>query len=88
MSWAEEQDWFGLEDLAIEAEQRAERAEELIKQGYWLQADLEPIALKSMTNRHLYNCIRMIEDGRLNRRWALPYLVAEQARRINKVSKS
>lgn len=80
--WAEEQDWFGMEEFwAIEAEKRAMRAEELIKQGYWLPADLEPIALRSMTDLHLYNCIKMINEGRLNRPWALPYLKREVERR-------
>ena len=87
MSWAEEQDWFGTEDMLENITERQD-PRELIKQGYWVQNDWEPIALTAMTDHHLYNCIRMIEDGRLNRRWALPYLVAEQARRINKVSKS
>jgi len=87
MSWAEEQDWFGLEDLALEAQQRADEAKELIKQGIWLTASHQPTPLHSMTDRHIENCIRMIEDGRLNRKWALPYLRAEQAKRA-KVSKS
>lgn len=81
MSWAEEQDWFGLEDMALEARQRSADAMELIEHGYWLQKDLVPIALTSMSDRHIENCIRMIEDGRLSRPFALPYLKAEQSRR-------
>ncbi len=83
MSWAEEQPWFGLEDLALEAMQRQEEAMELIKQGIWVQKNGKKINLVCMTDRHLYNCIKMINEGRLNRPWALVYLVAEQARRIN-----
>ena len=83
MSWAEEQDWFGLEDLALEAREKARKAKELIKRGYWLQSNQEPIAIAAMSDRHLWNCIKMINDGRLNRPWALIFLVAEQARRIN-----
>ena len=82
MSWAEEQDWFGLEDLAIEAEQKAERAEELIKLGYWVQSDKKGVPLHAMTDSHLQNCINMINEGRLNRKWALSYLIREQKRRI------
>lgn len=74
MSWAEEQDWFGLEDLAFEAEERVNEAKDLIEQGYWVQANLKKVPLKSMTIQHLQNCIRMIKEGRLNREWALPYL--------------
>ena len=84
MSWAEEQSWFGLEDLALEAEERDRDVKELIEQGYWVQADWEPIKLTDMTYRHLTNCINMIENGRLNRKWALPYLKAEQSRRLHK----
>lgn len=87
MSWAEEQDWFGLEDLALEAQQRAIDAQERIKQGIWMQRGGKPIAIVCMSDSHLENSIRMIEDGRLNRKWALPYLRAEQSRRA-KVSKS
>lgn len=85
MSWAEEQDWFGTEDM-LESVPERQDPEELIKRGYWVQNDWEPIALTAMTDRHLYNCIRMIEDGRLNRPWALPYLKAEQQKRLERCS--
>ena len=77
MSWAEEQDWFGLEDLALAAEEQANQAEELIEQGYWLQNNGIAIPLINMELSHLINCIKMINDGRLNRVWALPYLKRE-----------
>lgn len=83
MSWAEEQAWFGLEDLALEAEERRMDAQELIQQNIWLQANGEEISLLCMADSHLYNCIRMIEDGRLNRKYALPYLKKELQRRKN-----
>lgn len=80
MSWAEEQDWFGMEDaLALRG---FDDPEDAIEQGYWIQSDWEPIALTAMTYRHLCNCINMIESGRLNRPWALPYLKAEQQKRL------
>lgn len=79
MSWAEEQDWFGMEDaLALRG---FDDPEDAIEQGYWIQNDWEPIALTAMTEQHLRNSIRMIESGRLNRPWALPYLNKELKRR-------
>ena len=84
MSWAEDQDWFGMEDaLALRG---FDDPEDAIEQGYWIMSDWEPIALIAMTDRHLYNWIRMIEDGRLNRPWALPYLKAEQQKRLERCS--
>lgn len=83
MSWAEEQPWFGLEDLALEAEERRMNAQELIQQNIWVQANGEEISLLCMADSHLYNCIRMIESGRLNRKYALSYLKKELQRRKN-----
>lgn len=77
MAWAEEQDWFGTEDMI----EQFPNPEEEIKNGYWVINDWEPISLRSMTDSYLKNCIRMIESGRLNRPWALPYLKAEMKRR-------
>ena len=79
MSWAEEQPWFGTEDMI----EQIPDPNEMIAQGYWVQSDWEPIALTAMTERHIKNCIRMIEDGRLNRPWALHYLNKELKRRAN-----
>lgn len=80
MSWAEEQDWWGLEDLAIEAE-ASKSPQDLIEDEIWLQANGQEIYLEEMSIQHLNSCIRMIEDGRLHREWALPYLKQEQKRR-------
>lgn len=77
MSWAEEQDWFGTEDMI----ELFPDPEEEIKNGYWIMNDWEPIRITAMTDNHLANSIRMIEDGRLNRKWALPYLYKERERR-------
>ena len=77
MAWAEEQDWFGTEDMI----EQFPDPEEEIKNGYWIMNDWEPIALRSMTDTHLANSVRIIEEGRLNRPWALPYLKAEIERR-------
>lgn len=83
MSWADEQAWIGTEDMLLN-ESEPINPEELIKQGYWVQNDWEPIRLSDMTYRHLTNCINMIENGRLDRKWALPYLKAEQQKRLHK----
>lgn len=80
MSWAEEQSWFGTEDMS-DLGWEDEDPSELIKQGYWVCNDWEPIALTTMTNNHLINCVKMIKEGRLNRAWALPYLEKEIKRR-------
>lgn len=81
MSWVEEQWWFGLEDLVLEARGRANEARGLFNQNIWVTKEGKPISITSMSDQHLYNCIKMIEEGRLNRRWALPKLKAEQKRR-------
>lgn len=81
MSWVEEQWWFGLEDLALEMQERVDESRELFKQGIWLTRERNPIPITSMTDQHLHNCIKMIEEGRLNRKWALSSLRNEQERR-------
>lgn len=79
MSWAEEQDWFGMEDaLALRG---FDDPEDAIERGYWIMSDWEPVRITAMTDKHLANTIRMIEEGRLNRKWALPYLYKERERR-------
>ena len=54
--------------------------EEILK-GNWVQADGRCVMIRNMTDTHLKNTIRMIEDGRLKREWALPYLRSEVKRR-------
>lgn len=76
MSWAEEQQWFGMEDVAL-----CDTPQEEILKGNWVQADGTFVLLTNMSDNHLDNAIRMIEDGRLNREWALPYLKGEKKRR-------
>lgn len=77
MSWVEEQSWFGMEDLVID---RLDPHEEILC-GNWVTKYGDCIPLKEMTDKHLANAIKMIEDGRLNRKWALPFLKGEQKRR-------
>lgn len=77
MSWVKEQSWFGMEDIALES---PVPQEEILK-GNWVQADGQCIGLRRMTDNHLENAIKMIEDGRLKREWALPFLKGEKQRR-------
>lgn len=88
MSWAEDQWWFGLEDLVMEREGSdlddfiydsdiySDPFEEC-ELGNWVTKDGKIIPFNKMTNNHIRNCIKMIEDGRLNRTWALLYLKSE-----------
>lgn len=71
MSWAEEQDWFGLEDLVLEAIQ-SERDIEYISIPAWRMADGNLIAIKDMDTSHIKNCIKMIY--RHNGTWRHQYL--------------
>ena len=74
MSWAEEQDWFGLEDLALEALYdsdydlgSAHSDVESISIPAWRMADDNLIAIRDMETSHIKNCIKMIERiGKLN----------------------
>ena len=71
MSWAEEQSWFGLEDLVLEAMQ-SERDIEYISIPAWRMADGELIAIRDMETSHIKNCIKMIY--RSNGTWRHQYL--------------
>lgn len=68
MSWAEEQSWFGLEDLAIKSEQEVE----FISIPAWRMADGQLIAIQDMDTSHIKNCIKMIY--RHNSTWRHQYL--------------
>ena len=69
MSWAEEQPWFGLEDLALA---NAHEAEENIRKGIWVTRDGTKCLISKMQTSHIKNCIRMIQ--RSNYSWRLEYL--------------
>lgn len=71
MSWAEEQSWFGLEDLAIEAIE-SELEVEFISIPAWRMADGNLIAIQDMDTSHIKNCIKMIY--RRNGNWRHQYL--------------
>ena len=79
MSWAEEQDWFGLEDLALEDLHdsdydldSARSGVEFISIPAWRTRDDELIAIRDMDTSHIKNCIKMIY--RSNGTWRHQYL--------------
>lgn len=71
MSWVEEQPWFGLEDLVLEAMQ-SEQDIEYISIPAWRMADGELIAIRDMKTSHIKNCIKMIYKK--NGNWRHQYL--------------
>lgn len=69
MSWAEEQPWFGLEDLALAA---AYEADKNIRNGIWVAKDGTKYLISKMKTSHIKNCIRMIQ--RSNYHWRPEYM--------------
>ena len=79
MSWAEEQSWFGLEDLALEALYCSDydldsthSGVEFISIPAWRMRNGKLIAIKDMDTSHIKNCIKMIY--RSNGTWRHQYL--------------
>ena len=79
MSWAEEQDWFGLEDLALEALYGSDydldsthSGVEFISIPAWRMKNGKLIAIKDMDTSHIKHCIKMIYES--NGTWRYPYL--------------
>lgn len=85
MSWAEEQPWFGLEDLALAAIYEAEKD---IRNNTWIAKDGTKYSISEMTTSHIKNCIRIIR--RSNYHWRPEYiepLTQELKRREQNVKK-
>ena len=79
MSWAEEQSWFGLEDLALEALYGSDydldstrSSVEFISIPAWRMRNGKLIAIKDMDTSHIKNCIKMIYKS--NGTWRHQYL--------------
>ena len=86
MSWAEEQPWFGLEDLALDA---IYKEDEDLRNSIWIAKDGTKYSISEMTTSHIKNCIRMIQ--RSNYRWRPEYiepLTQELKRREQKCQES
>lgn len=79
MSWAEEQDWFGTEDMILDAIREEEV--EYIGIPAWRMKDGELIALQDMDTSHIKNCIKMIHRNNGWRSQYLPYFGRELHRR-------
>lgn len=86
MSWAEEQYWFGTEDMLPDnylygsdydmdlekIEYKQDSKIEYIAYPAWRMNNGELIAIRDMTTQHIKNCIRMIY--RRNGTWRNQYL--------------
>ena len=79
MSWAEEQDWFGFEDQALEAPYDSDYDLDCARSGIefiaipaWRMKDGKLIAIRDMETSHIKNCIKMIY--RSNGKWRHQYL--------------
>lgn len=59
-------------DIEIAREIAWDNAYRRIKEGVWMMRDGQEIKLTDMTNRHIENCIRMLEkkDGEIPELWA------------------
>lgn len=84
MAWAEEQSWFGLEDLVIDDIQEQERIKEnFLKRGRWITKSGATIHISQMDTNHLKNCINKCKRDNW-RIYALPKLEKELESRIIK----
>jgi hypothetical protein len=75
--WAEEQSWFGLEDLVLEQEEIQESIKiKFLQYQLWTTANGVSIHISHMSTSHLRNCINKCkrENWRL---YALPILIQE-----------
>lgn len=73
MAWAEEQDWFGLEDLVLPEN-------ESIDLNYWTDREGNNIKISDMNTAHIKNSIRMI----INYNWRREYLEVLTRELINR----
>jgi hypothetical protein len=69
MSWAEEQDWFGMEDLALDAE---ESYQFQLENCLWEDIEGNLHAIKDMDTDYIKNCIHKIYKS--NGTWRPEYL--------------
>lgn len=63
MSWAEEQDWFGLEDLALYYEEKYDNAYNT--PHLWVTQKGKILDIRKMETKHIRNCIRCIESHKI-----------------------
>ena len=77
MAWAEEQSWFGLEDLVIDDIQEQERIKNnFLKKDIWITKSGTYVHISQMDTNHLKNCINKCKRDNW-RIYALPKLEKE-----------
>lgn len=82
MAWAEEQSWFGLEDIALECiENQNQIRENFIYRNIWTTQDNCEIHISQMTFTHIKNCVNKCKRDQW-RLWALPILENELNKRL------
>ena len=72
MAWAEEQSWFGLEDLVLEAEQEQR---DLLENQLWKTKDGRILSISSMSTQHIRNSLKKISRDK----WRTAYAVLLKA---------
>ena len=91
MSWAEEQSWFGLEDLVSEDTDWNSEWMDPPTETLWECKDGTIIAIKDMKTNHIKNCIAMIYRSlKANKPWRTEYLeplIEELKRRVQNAKK-
>jgi hypothetical protein len=68
MSWIEEQDWFGTEDIALDAEQDYQSQ---LEDHLWETKDGFLIKIEDMETSHIKNCLHKIYKS--NGTWRSEY---------------
>lgn len=68
MSWAEDQSWFGTEDIVLNA---IDNERYLFNRNIWVANDGTRYTISKMKTSHIINCIKMIQRSN---GWRKPYL--------------
>ena len=76
MAWAEEQSWFGLEDVVLEERDLALDAIQIEKEIVWETRNGDFIPISQMNTSHIKNSINMILKS--NKKWRGRYLIPLQ----------
>ena len=80
MAWAEEQDWFGLEDLVIE---KLEEDKYNLIHKIWVTRNNVKIPINKMETTHIKNCIKCIERSNFKLRPEYYKLLKQELTRRN-----
>lgn len=77
MSWAEEQDWFGTEDIFLEVLRDTEEDKFFLKRGIWVDKNGHKHPISKMKTSYIINCIRLIQRSNGWRKQYLNVLLKE-----------